>query len=99
MERLADSRGLPRAKGPARGAWLAEMVSGSVRASRRRSASGFSLAGKRLPEGYAKAGILRAISSAQTSLPLAIILRIVGLEPGRFHAWRQEESVCELTDR
>ncbi|HEX7507274.1 MAG TPA: hypothetical protein VF550_10920 [Polyangia bacterium] len=49
-------------------------------------ASGFSLAGKRLPEGLAKAGILRAISSVQVSLPLAIILRIVGLELGRFHA-------------
>jgi hypothetical protein len=44
-------------------------------------ASGFSLAGKRLPEGQAKAGILRGICSAQASLPLAIILRIVGLEP------------------
>ena len=62
-------------------------------------ASGFSLVGKRLPEGHAKVGILRAISSAQASFPLLIILRIVGLEPGHFHAWRRAEGVCELTDR
>jgi hypothetical protein len=35
-------------------------------------ASGFSLAGKRLPEGLAKAGILRAISSAEAFLPMVI---------------------------
>jgi hypothetical protein len=35
-------------------------------------ASGFSLAGKRLPDGLAKAGILRAISSAEAFLPMVI---------------------------
>jgi hypothetical protein len=62
-------------------------------------ASGFSLAGNRLPEGKAKAGILRAIASAEAFLPLAIILRILGLEAGRYHAWRRVERACELTDR
>ena len=62
-------------------------------------ASGFSLAGSRLPEGKAKAGILRAITSAEAFLPLAIVLRIIGLEPGRYHAWRRAENACELTDR
>ena len=42
-------------------------------------ASGFTLAGERLPEGAAKAGILRAITSAKAFLPLAVILRIVHL--------------------
>jgi len=46
-------------------------------------ASGFTLDGIRLPEGKAKAGILRAITSAETLLPLATILHITGLEPGR----------------
>ena len=45
-------------------------------------ASGFDLAGKRLPGGEAKAGILRAVASAQLFLPLALILRIVGLDRG-----------------
>ena len=49
-------------------------------------ASGFSLAGERLPEGADKTGILRAITSARPFLPLAVILRIVHLEPGRYHA-------------
>lgn len=62
-------------------------------------ASGFSLAGKRLPDGLAKAGILRAISSAEAFLPMAIILRILGLEFGRYHAWRRAEKACELTNR
>ena len=48
-------------------------------------ASGFTLAGERLPEGSAKAGILRAITCAIPFLPLAVILRIVHLEPGRYH--------------
>jgi putative transposase len=61
--------------------------------------SGFTLAGRRLPEGDAKAGILRAVASAQPFLPLALILRIVGLETGRYHAWRRAKSACELDDR
>jgi len=64
-------------------------------------ASGFSLAGgQRLPEGNAKAGILHAITSAKPFLPLAIILRIAHLEPGRYHVWkRASRVVCGLDDR
>ena len=64
-------------------------------------ASGFSLAGgQRLPEGNAKAGILRAITSANPFLPLAMILRIAHLEPGRYHVWnRASRVVCGLDDR
>jgi putative transposase len=63
-------------------------------------ASGFSLAGKRLPEGTAKAGILRAISGATPFLPLAVILRIARLEPERYHEWKRASTlVCGLADR
>jgi transposase InsO family protein len=64
-------------------------------------ASGFSLAGgQRLPEGNAKAAILRAITSANPFLPLAMILRIAHLEPGRYHVWkRASRVVCGLDDR
>jgi transposase InsO family protein len=62
-------------------------------------ASGFRLEGNRLPVGEAKAGILRAVSSAEPFLPLAIILRILGLEAGRYHAWRRAERACALDDR
>ena len=62
-------------------------------------ASGFRLDGNRLPEGKAKAGLLRAITSADAFLPLATILHIIGLEPGRYHAWRRAEKACVLTDR
>ncbi|HJX63163.1 MAG TPA: DDE-type integrase/transposase/recombinase, partial [Polyangia bacterium] len=63
-------------------------------------ASGFSLAGERLPEGAAKAGILRAIASAKPFLPLVVILRITRLEPGRYHRWnRAATAVCGSDDR
>jgi len=64
-------------------------------------ASGFTLAGERLPEGAAKAGILRAITSAKAFLPLATLLRILHLEPGRYHAWNRRDSslACSLDDR
>ncbi len=61
--------------------------------------SGFRLDGNRLPAGEAKAGILRAVSSAEPFLPLVIILRILGLESSRYHAWRRAESACALYDR
>jgi hypothetical protein len=62
-------------------------------------ASGFRLDGNRLPEGKAKAGLLRAITSAGAFLPLATVLQIIGLEPGRYHAWRRAEKACNLPDR
>jgi putative transposase len=62
-------------------------------------ASGFRLTGERLPEGETKARILRAITSAQAVLPLNLILRILGLAPSRYHAWRRVAIVCGLDDR
>jgi putative transposase len=61
--------------------------------------SGFSLAGRRLPDGAAKADVLRAIRSAQPVLPLPLALRILRLEPARYHAWRHAGAPCALEDR
>jgi putative transposase len=63
--------------------------------------SGFTLAGERLPEGSAKAGILGPITTARPFLPLAVILRIVHLEPGRYHAWNSRAAALAygLDDR
>jgi hypothetical protein len=57
------------------------------------------LAHQRLPEGAVKARILRAITSATPALPLAVILRILGLPGSRYHAWRRADTVCGLEDR
>jgi hypothetical protein len=63
-------------------------------------ASSFTFAGERLHEGAAKAGILRAITSAKPFLPLAVILRVVHLEPRRYHTWnRASTAACGLNDR
>jgi putative transposase len=61
--------------------------------------SDFSLAGRRLPEGAAKADVLRTIESAQAILPLALIRRVLRLEPARHHAWRHARTACSLGDR
>jgi len=62
-------------------------------------ASGFRLAGKRLPEGTTKASILRAVASAELALPLNLVLRILGLSASRYHAWHRVPTVCGLDDR
>jgi hypothetical protein len=61
--------------------------------------SGVSLASRRLPDGAAKADILRAIEGAQPFLPLALILRVLHLEAARYHAWRHASVACALDDR
>jgi hypothetical protein len=61
--------------------------------------SGFRLSGERLPSGDDKARLLRAIAGAHPVLPLALILRIVGMTPSRYHAWRRATEVCGLDDR
>jgi hypothetical protein len=62
-------------------------------------ASGFRLAGARLPEGDTKASILRAVASAQPALPLNLVLRIIRLPASRYHAWNRVALVCGLDDR
>ena len=62
-------------------------------------ASRFRLDGERLPEGEAKAGILRAVASADGVLPLARALKILHLTPSRYHAWQRAAEGCGLDDR
>jgi putative transposase len=60
--------------------------------------SEFNLDGRRLPEGAAKADILRAIESARPWLALALVLRVLRLQPARYHAWRHSSAACALDD-
>ena len=62
-------------------------------------ASGFSLAGERLPDGHAKLRILRAVDQARACLPLRAVLRFVGLSPSRFQDWRRRQTACALDDQ
>jgi putative transposase len=61
--------------------------------------SGVSLASRRLPDGAAKADILRAIAGSLPFLPLTLILRVLRLDPARYHAWRHASVACALDDR
>ena len=61
--------------------------------------SGCRLTGDRLPDGKAKAEVLRAITAAKKTLPLKSIARILGLSPSRYHAWRRLDTPCGLADR
>ena len=54
---------------------------------------------RRLPEGDAKAGLLRAIDRAQDVLSLRGALRILRLLPSRYHQWRRAEQGCGLDDQ
>lgn len=59
--------------------------------------SGFSFERVRLPEGAAKARLLRAIDKARSHFSLRVVLRIAGLSHTRFHAWSLEPP-CGLAD-
>jgi hypothetical protein len=61
--------------------------------------SEFTLDGRRLPEGAAKADILRSIENARPWLALGLVLRVLRLEPARYHAWRHASAACALDDR
>ena len=54
------------------------------------------LARRRLPDGEAKSGLLRAIERAQQVLRLRTVLRILGLSAARFHGWKRAETACDL---
>jgi len=60
-------------------------------------ASGFSLAGARLPDGDMKASLLRAIDRSRCVLPLGVVLRVLRLSMSRYHSWKREEE-CGLDD-
>ncbi len=61
--------------------------------------SRFRLDEQRLPDGTAKARVLRAVDPCKHALPLKTALRLVRLSPARYHAWKQAEKRCELDDR
>ena len=61
--------------------------------------SGFRLDEQRLPDGTAKAKVLRAVDRCKGALPLKSALRLVRLSPARYHAWKRAEKRCELDDR
>ena len=60
---------------------------------------GVRLHGGRLPDGGAKARVLRAIVSARKALPLATVLKVLRLSPARYRAWRRASHGCGLDDR
>ena len=54
----------------------------------------------RLPEGAAKARILRAIDRSRDSLSLKGALKVIGLSPSRYHQRRQiEQQHCGFDDQ
>ena len=61
--------------------------------------SGFRLDEQRLPDGKAKARVLRAVDRCKDALSLKSALRMVRLSPARYHAWKRAEKRCELDDR
>src|SRR6516225_9636227 len=60
-------------------------------------ASGFTLAGERLPDGPDKLRILRAIDQDRACIPLRALLRLLRLSPSRFHAWQRRHTVWYST--
>jgi putative transposase len=62
-------------------------------------ASGFRLAGERLPGGGAKSRILRAVDRAREYIPLRGVLRFMQVSPSRLQAWRRRQGACALDDQ
>lgn len=46
-----------------------------------------------------KQRLLAAITKARTRMPLRSTLAILGLLPGRYHAWVNRQQRCQLDDR
>lgn len=61
-------------------------------------AVGWHLDRTRVPEGPARAKMLRAIERAQPALSLKSTLRLLHLSPSRYHQWRQAERICGIDD-
>jgi hypothetical protein len=53
---------------------------------------------ERLPQAARKQDLLCAVERARPTLTLKQALRIVGITPSRYHAWRRAEQSCRLTD-
>jgi len=54
---------------------------------------------RRLPQGPAKARLLRAVARTEEVLSLRGALRVLGLSTSRYHRWRQAEHSCGLDDQ
>jgi putative transposase len=55
---------------------------------------------QRLPDGSDKSSLLHAVDRARSlGLSLQAALRLLGLSPPRYHAWKNALPACELTDR
>ncbi|WP_291981116.1 DDE-type integrase/transposase/recombinase [Luteitalea sp.] len=64
-----------------------------------RHASGFRLAGARVPDGPAKTTVLLAIEQARTQMPLRGVLRFLGISARRVQSWRRRQQACTLGDQ
>ena len=60
---------------------------------------GIGLDQTRLPEGTAKARLLRAIDRSKDSLSLKGALKVLRLSASRYHQWRRNEQHCGLEDQ
>ena len=57
--------------------------------------SGFRLDEQRLPDGTAKAKVLRAVDRCKDALALKSALRLVRLSPARYHCPESRQGVCK----
>ena len=54
---------------------------------------------QRLPEGKHKDRLLLAVTRARRAMPLAAVLKVIGLSAARYHSWRRAQVKCALDDR
>jgi transposase InsO family protein len=59
---------------------------------------GLKLDNRRLPDGPDKAMMLRVLAVASRHVPQRRLLRLLGLSPSRYHAWKRRSLVCQLDD-
>ena len=59
---------------------------------------GLKLDNQRLPDGPDKAMMLRVLGAASRHVPQRRLLRMLGLSPSRYHAWKRRSLVCQLDD-
>jgi hypothetical protein len=52
-----------------------------------------------LPDSDAKRAVLHAVERGRRVLPVAAIIRVLGLSAARYHAWLRAERGCDLTDQ
>ena len=59
-------------------------------------ASGFSLANCKITNAATRTRVLRAVERSRSALPCRAALRLLGVSPARYYAWRRAEDGCEL---